>query len=45
MKIYSVRLGLVEDAMLKEVLKKSPTHQEVTRFLERMIRQEYNKKT
>ena len=45
MKNYSVRLGPVEDAMLQELLKKSPTHQEVTRFLERMIRQEYHKKT
>ena len=43
MKTYSVHLGVVENAMLREILKKNPSQQEVTRFLLKMITQEYKK--
>ncbi len=43
MKTYSVRVGVVEDAMAREILKKQPGHQEVTWFLEKMIAQKYKK--
>ena len=43
MKSYSVRLGVVENAMIREILKKNPGQQEVTRFLLKMITQEYKK--
>ncbi|KZR70213.1 hypothetical protein PMIT1303_00011 [Prochlorococcus sp. MIT 1303] len=39
MKTYSIsiRVGVVEDAMLRETLKKQPSQQGDTRFLEKMI--------
>ena len=45
MKTYSIsiRVGVVEDAMLRETLKKQPSQQGDTRFLEKMIAQEYKK--
>ena len=43
MKTYSVHLGVVENAMLREILKKNPSQQEVARFLLRMIAQEYKR--
>ena len=43
MKTYSVYLGVVENAMLREILKKNPSQQEVTRFLLKMITQEYKR--
>ena len=43
MKTYSVHLGVVENAMLREILKKNPSQQEVARFLLKMIAQEYKK--
>ena len=43
MKAYSVHLGVVENAMLREILKKNPSQQEVTRFLLKMIAQEYKR--
>ena len=43
MKTYSVHLGVVENAMLREILKKNPSQQEVTQFLLKMIAQEYKK--
>ena len=43
MKTYSVRLGVVEDAMLKEILKKNPSQQDVARFLLKMIAQQYKR--
>ena len=44
MKTYSVRLDVVENAMLREILKKNPSQQEVTRFLLKMIAQEYKRR-
>ena len=43
MKTYSVHLRVVEDAMLREILKKSPSQQDVARFLLKMIAQEYKR--
>ena len=43
MKTYSVHLGVVENAMLREILKKNPSQQEVTRFLLKTIAQEYKR--
>ena len=43
MKTYSVHLGVVENAMLREILKKNPSQQEVTRFLLKMIAQQYKR--
>ena len=43
MKTYSVHLGVVENAMLREILKKNPSQQDVARFLLKMITQEYKK--
>ena len=43
MKTYSVHLGVVEDAMLREILKQNPSQQEVTRFLLKIITQEYKR--
>ena len=43
MKTYSVHLGVVENAMLRKVLKKNPSQQEVARFLLKVIAQEYKR--
>ena len=43
MKTYSVHLGVVENAMLREILKNNPSQQEVTRFLLTRIAQEYKR--
>ena len=43
MKTYSVHLRVVETAMLREILKKNPSQQGVTRFLLKMIAQEYKR--
>ena len=43
MKSYSIHVRVVEDSMLREILKKSPRQQEVTRFLLKMISQEYKR--
>ena len=40
MKTYSVHLRVVEDAMLREILNKNISQQEVTLFLSKMIDQE-----
>ena len=40
MKTYSVHVGVVGNAMLREILKKNPSQQEVTRFLLKMVAQE-----
>ena len=44
MKTDSIHVGVVEDAMLSKILKKSPCQQEVTRFLLKMIAQEYKRR-
>ena len=44
MKPYSVHVGVVENVMLRESLKKNPRQQEVTRFLLKMIAQQYKTK-
>ena len=43
MKTYSVHLGVVENAMLREILKKNPSQQDVIRSLLKMIAQEYKR--
>jgi len=43
MKSYLVRLGVVENAMLRKILKKNPSQQEVAQFLLKMITQEYKR--
>ena len=43
MKTYSVRLGVVENAMLRGILKKNPSQQDVARFLLKTIAQEYKR--
>jgi len=43
MKSYLVRLGVVENAMLRKILKKNPSQQEVSQFLLKMITQEYKR--